>query len=356
MPPVPHAGMAAQPHLHRPRMSWCPSFRGPLSLRVLQQLALVKAGLYGQYGITVVRLIMEIALCSSQAGRQHALVTLSITDGICACVSGTMLLSELGVLGIGCAGRSGARSAVFSRVATPTTEVKLLWLHVFLFFSGVGGLVKGAFALVRWADLGGNMVTLCAAEADCRCSLLDNIWFEGFTAVLQLGTVVLCCKALMLINEDPLMHADDSALLAVLRGAIISESPKNADGDAAAGAAPSIQVPSTPRSLQAGTISICTPQHSENEGSGDEGAGEDALCGIRTGRSIFRINVPDGWPGVQYRRTRHLDDRYPRYAVNGTIIRGRLMEDDEWLCIGSNVFLPVRIGTIRLIEPVDDEP
>jgi len=381
--------MSVRSH-HRPRMRWCPSITGPLSLRVMQKLARVKLGLYGQCGCTAIGLATEMALCSSEAEQQRGLVVLSVLGDICACVSGALLLRELGALSIDCLGRRGARSAVFSRVAIPAEEMRLLWLPPFLLFSGVGSLTKSIFVLLSWAEVSGNMVTLCTADSDCRCSLLDNIWFEGFTAMLQLGTLMLCCKALALINEEPVVHGDEAALLAVLRGAIVPESPRCADGDVAAGTAASIsRSPSTPADAAEETISICTPQHSDNEGSGGEGAGEDARCGNRStedteefhahvpgnlmascpstplrqpivpkrraGRTVFRVNVPGGWPGVQYRRTRHMDDRYLRYAVNGTMICGRLEEDGEWLSIGSNVFLPVRVGSVGLVDPIHDE-
>lgn len=379
-------------------MRWCPSITGPLPLPVMQRLSAVKLGLFGQCAFTAVGLFTEMVQCSNQAGRQHALVMLLVLDDICTCVSGTFLLRELGLLSIDCLGRRGVRSAVFSRVAIPVEEMRLLWLPAFFLFSGVGGLVKGIFVLIGWAEVGGNLgFALCTADTDCRCSLLDNIWFEGVMAMLQLGTLLLCCRALLFVNEDPLLHADDAALLAVLRGALIPEKPKSgdgdvfcrspqgADGDAAAGGL----ISRTPSSLAEETISICTPRGSDREDEEDGEEGEDALCGDRSaedteefhtsapdnllasysstplrqptvpkrraGRTVFRINVPGGWPGVQYRRSRHLDDRYPRYAVNGTMIAARLEENGEWLSIGSNVFLPVKVGSVRLIEPVAEE-
>ncbi|CAJ1435870.1 unnamed protein product, partial [Effrenium voratum] len=69
--------------------------------------------------------------------------------------------------------------------------------------------------------------------------------------------------------------------------------------------------------------------------------------------SKFKVTVPKPYPGVQYRRSKHLEERYSRYAENGAIVVGQLM-DGEWLCISGNIFLPVQVGQIHILEEVMD--
>jgi len=69
-------------------------------------------------------------------------------------------------------------------------------------------------------------------------------------------------------------------------------------------------------------------------------------------KAAFRVQVPKPYPGVQYRKSRNLEDRYPNYAANGIVITGQVVDGGEWLRIKSNVFLPMRVGAVRILEPV----
>lgn len=77
-----------------------------------------------------------------------------------------------------------------------------------------------------------------------------------------------------------------------------------------------------------------------------------------TGQVSFRIQVPKPYPGVQYRNSKCLDDRHPRYAQNGCVVSGRVEDNGEWLKVGEHVYLPMRVGSVRIMEPVPqaDDP
>lgn len=70
---------------------------------------------------------------------------------------------------------------------------------------------------------------------------------------------------------------------------------------------------------------------------------------------LFRVQVPKPYPGVQYRKSKSLDDRYPRYAKHGSTVTGEVEDDGEWLRISGNVFLPMKVGTISILEPLPRE-
>lgn len=53
----------------------------------------------------------------------------------------------------------------------------------------------------------------------------------------------------------------------------------------------------------------------------------------KSGERRFRVQVPRPYPGVQYRRSKRLDDRYSRYAEHGTIVAGVVEDNGEWLRI-----------------------
>lgn len=69
---------------------------------------------------------------------------------------------------------------------------------------------------------------------------------------------------------------------------------------------------------------------------------------------VFRVHVPKPYPGIRYRRSKSLDDKYPRYAKDGSTVVGFLDESGEWLCICESVFLPVRVGFVPMLQPVGD--
>jgi len=96
----------------------------------------------------------------------------------------------------------------------------------------------------------------------------------------------------------------------------------------------------------AGTRSGGTADQSLSRG------GEQSVAGNRP----FRVQVPKPYPGVQYRKSKNLEDRYPRYAANGATVLGQIVDNGEWLKIRGNVFLPMRIGAVRILEPLPNPP
>eukprot|EP00434_Breviolum_minutum_P019467 symbB.v1.2.017169.t1/scaffold1301.1/size126134/4 len=73
-------------------------------------------------------------------------------------------------------------------------------------------------------------------------------------------------------------------------------------------------------------------------------------------RSKFKVTVPKPYPGVQYRSSKHLEERYSRFAENGAIVVGQLEMDGHgvsWLRISGNIFLPEKVGQIHILDRVD---
>lgn len=87
-----------------------------------------------------------------------------------------------------------------------------------------------------------------------------------------------------------------------------------------------------------------------SQGPGGAGLGARNLQSDGNKRE-FRVVVPKPYPGVQYRKSRNLNDRWPRYAQNDAIVRGELEENGEWLKLEENIFLPMRVGTISILQP-----
>lgn len=69
-------------------------------------------------------------------------------------------------------------------------------------------------------------------------------------------------------------------------------------------------------------------------------------------RASFRVRVPAPHPGLQYRRSKHLGDRYQRYVENGSTVTGQVEDDGTWLRLSHNVFLPMRIDGNQVLEPL----
>jgi len=68
----------------------------------------------------------------------------------------------------------------------------------------------------------------------------------------------------------------------------------------------------------------------------------------------FQVNVPKGYPGVQYRWSKHLHDRCHNFAIQGTIVEGYLEDDGEWLrCEGADgaAFLPTKVKGLTVLVP-----
>lgn len=71
-------------------------------------------------------------------------------------------------------------------------------------------------------------------------------------------------------------------------------------------------------------------------------------------RAKFRVQVPSPYPGIQYRKSKALDDRYPRYAKDGMIVEGNIDETGAWLQVSETVYLPTKVGdhdVLKLEDP-----
>lgn len=68
----------------------------------------------------------------------------------------------------------------------------------------------------------------------------------------------------------------------------------------------------------------------------------------------FRVQVPRPYPGVQCRNSKKVDDRHPKYAVNGTVVLGTVEDDGEWLKLSAKTYLPMRVGAIQILEPLPE--
>jgi hypothetical protein len=71
---------------------------------------------------------------------------------------------------------------------------------------------------------------------------------------------------------------------------------------------------------------------------------------LAPGERIFRVSVPKPYPGVQYRRSKRLDDRHQRYAANGTCVVGKL--EGDWLVLGQDLFLPINVSDAPILQAV----
>lgn len=76
---------------------------------------------------------------------------------------------------------------------------------------------------------------------------------------------------------------------------------------------------------------------------------------VPTVRRQFKVQVPEPYPGIQYRRSKVLTDRYTRYAKHGTVVAGHLEDGGEWLRVADNVFLPVKVGAIAILKAVQPD-
>jgi len=69
----------------------------------------------------------------------------------------------------------------------------------------------------------------------------------------------------------------------------------------------------------------------------------------------FKVQAPKPCLGIQYRGSKNLDDRYPRYAANGSIVRGQIQDGGQWLKTSRNVYLPMTVGSIWILEALAQE-
>jgi len=124
-------------------------------------------------------------------------------------------------------------------------------------------------------------------------------------------------------------------------GSAASPGPREPSG--AAGGTAEEATPPGGSSLLAGLERLFGEVRPSGQGSAREGAAG--------GGSTFRVQVPRQYPGVQYRKSKNLNDRYPRYAKLGTVVTGHVEDDGEWLRISDQVFLPMKVGGVQILEP-----
>lgn len=92
-------------------------------------------------------------------------------------------------------------------------------------------------------------------------------------------------------------------------------------------------------------------------GEVDSSAEPPALKILRPKPCSFTVQVPKPYPGVQYRKSKSVDDRCPRYAQNGTVVVGLVEDNGDWLRVisdrtGRAAFLPMRVGNVQIIIPL----
>jgi hypothetical protein len=65
---------------------------------------------------------------------------------------------------------------------------------------------------------------------------------------------------------------------------------------------------------------------------------------------LFKVHVPPPYPGVQYRKSKDLNDTHPRYCRHGSTVAGNLEDNGQWLRIHADVYLPTSVGGIRTLQ------
>jgi len=64
----------------------------------------------------------------------------------------------------------------------------------------------------------------------------------------------------------------------------------------------------------------------------------------------YRVLEMPGYPGVQYRRSKHMGDRHPRrYAASGSVVHGS-EEDGAWLRLTRDLYLPLAVNGSCVLE------
>jgi len=68
--------------------------------------------------------------------------------------------------------------------------------------------------------------------------------------------------------------------------------------------------------------------------------------------AAFTVQVPPAYPGLQYRRSKHIDDRLEFYEASGKDVYGYLEDRGKWLHVRTGLYLPVEVGNSRVLYPV----
>jgi hypothetical protein len=75
---------------------------------------------------------------------------------------------------------------------------------------------------------------------------------------------------------------------------------------------------------------------------------------IPPGAASFVVRVPPQFPGLQYRSSKVLSERLPRYAKDGSMVHGFIEDEGAWLKVGEGHFLPIVVNGTRVLELVAD--
>jgi len=113
---------------------------------------------------------------------------------------------------------------------------------------------------------------------------------------------------------------------------------------AAAAASPAAAASSLPSSPPPPSSAAAPPQ-----GGGRQSSHSPQQI-MGTGPMQFRVTVPKPYPGVQYRKSMNMEDRWPRYAQTDSIVKGVIEEGGQWLRLEHNVFLPMKVGDIKILS------
>lgn len=84
-----------------------------------------------------------------------------------------------------------------------------------------------------------------------------------------------------------------------------------------------------------------------SKASGQTGAQE----AVATTYAAFVVKVPCRYPGLQYRRSKDLDDRWETWANADSEVRGVLEDRGAWLRVSPGQYLPVEVAHMRVLIP-----
>jgi hypothetical protein len=70
-------------------------------------------------------------------------------------------------------------------------------------------------------------------------------------------------------------------------------------------------------------------------------------------RVQFSVQVPEPYPGIQYRKSKVMGDRYTRYAKHGSVVTGVIEDDGTWLKVTDNVYLPMKVGAVQILKAIE---
>jgi len=83
------------------------------------------------------------------------------------------------------------------------------------------------------------------------------------------------------------------------------------------------------------------------------GSPQSERLALPIGAESFMVKVPEPYPGLQYRKSKDLQERLPRYAKHNSVVHGFV--EDGWLRVGDGHFLPMEVKHTRVLDPVPPE-